>query len=88
MARLRRISDGAGDSGSMSEAIAWKEDKTFDKVVGSRPVIGCSMCVGSATARSYSHQDWWLTTLVTEIIEEREDYVKFKTEKSEYEWWP
>jgi len=27
----------------------------------------------------------WQTTLVTEIVEEREDYVKFKTENSTYE---
>jgi hypothetical protein len=36
--------------------------------------------------RSYSFQDYWTTTLVTEIIEEREDYVKFKTGNSVYEW--
>lgn len=86
MATLRRIKDGAGDSGSRSEAIKWKEDGKFDKVVSNRPTIGCSMLVGSVTARSYSNKDYWLTTEVTEIIEERDDYVKFKTGNSIYEW--
>ena len=27
----------------------------------------------------------WQTTLVTEVVEQREDYVKFKTENSNYE---
>jgi hypothetical protein len=27
----------------------------------------------------------WQTTLVTEIVEQREDYIKFKTENSDYE---
>lgn len=87
MAKLRRISDGAGDTGARSEAIVWNEDGTFKEVVGTRPVVGCSMLVGSVTARTYQHQDYWLTTPVTEILEEREDYVRFKTGNSEYEWW-
>ena len=91
MANLRRISDGAGDSGARSEAIAWNEDRTFKEIVGHRPVIGCSMLVGSVTARSYSHQDYWLTTTVKEILEEITnsdcDYVKFSTGNSIYEWW-
>jgi hypothetical protein len=87
MARLRRVSDGAGDEGGLSQAIAWNADLTFKEVVSRRPTVGCSMYVGSVTARSYQHQDYWLTTIVTEILEETEDYVRFKTENSEYEWW-
>jgi hypothetical protein len=91
MANLRRIGDGAGDSGARSEAIAWNEDRTFKEVVGHRPMLECSMLVGSVTARSYSGQDYWLTTQVTEILEEitndDTDYVKFRTGNSVYEWW-
>jgi len=87
MACLKRISDNAGDMGARSEAIAWNEDGTFKEIVDNRPVIGCSILVGSVTARTYSDQDYWLTTPITEILEEREDYVRFKTENSEYEWW-
>ena len=58
MPNLRRIPDGAGDSGGCSQAIQWKEDGTFDKVISDRPTIGCSMLVGSLTARSYSNKDY------------------------------
>jgi hypothetical protein len=91
MPRLIRESDGEGESGARSEAIQWKEDGTFDKIVSNRPVVGCSMLVGSVTARSYSNRDYWLTTKVTEILEEREEdgrlYVKFKTGNSIYSFW-
>jgi hypothetical protein len=87
MARLRRISDGRGDEGARSEAISWTEEGKFKEIVGRRPTVGCSMLVGSVTARTYHDQDYWLTTPVTEILEEREDYVRFKTGNSEYEWW-
>ena len=91
MAKLIRESDGSGDVGSNSQAIQWKEDGTFDKVVSNRPPVGCSMLVGSVTARSYSDQDYWLTTRVTEILEEKEEdghlYVRFKTGNSVYKFW-
>lgn len=87
MPKLFRISDGKGDVGGMSNAIAWNGDGTFIEIVGHRPMVGYSLMVGSVTARSYQHQDYWLTTVVTEILKESEDYVKFKTENSEYEWW-
>lgn len=91
MATLRRKRDGAGDSGTRVEAIAWNDDGTFKEVVDNKPVIGCSILVGSVTARSYSNQDYWLTTPVTEIIKEEKDgdgklkRVEFKTGNSEYE---
>jgi len=87
MAKLRRVSDGAGDVGSDSQAIKWKEDGTLEKVVSHKPTVGCSMYVGSSTARTYQYQDYWLTTEVTEILEDTGDYVRFKTGNSEYEWW-
>ena len=91
MERLIRESDGEGEAGARSEAIQWKEDGTFDKVVSNRPVIGCSMLVGSITAGTYSERDYWLTTKVTEILEEKEEdgrlYVRFKTGNSIYKFW-
>lgn len=83
---LRRVSDHYGDTGARSEAIEWNEDRTVKQIVSNRPTIGCSMLVGAMTARSYSGQDYWLTTPVTEILEEEENYVKFKTTNSVYEW--
>ena len=91
MARLRRVSDNEMEEGAMSQAIAWNEDGTFKEVVSNRPVVGCSMRVGSVTARSYSSRDWWMTTEVEEIIEEKIEgdllYVKFRTQNSVYEFW-
>lgn len=91
MAELVKIhSDGRyelKDGGARSQAIAWNEDRTFKEVFSDRPTVGCSMLVGSVTARSYSDQDYWLTTRVSEILEESEDEVKFKTENgSTYLW--
>lgn len=94
---LRRTRDGAGDSGGMSLAIIPTFDMDTNKVSNieykdnARPQIGAAMRVGSIYARTLSHQDWWQTTLITEILEERveedgTEYVRFKTGNSEYEW--
>lgn len=94
---LRRTRDGAGDSGQMSLAMIPTFEQDTGKVMdieyidNARPQIGASMRVGSSYARSFSAQDWWQTTLITEILEERIDedgteYVRFKTSNSEYEW--
>lgn len=80
MPNLRRISDGKGDSGSRVDAIEWNENGTFKSVKGHIPIVGCSLMVGSVTARSYSNQDYWLTTVVTEIL----DYIEFDDESKFY----
>ena len=93
---LRRTRDGAGDSGLMSLA----QIPTFDQDTGkmmdveeihnARPQLGASMRVGSITGRTFAAQDWWQTTMITEILETQETpdgkYVRFKTGNSEYEW--
>lgn len=72
-----------------------QEDNESDKVVAfehnAKPRVGVSMRVGSPYGRSYSNQDYWTTTPVTEILEEFTDdqdrlNVKFKTRNSTY-WW-
>jgi hypothetical protein len=79
------------EQGARVEAISWNEDRTYKEVVDSIPVVGCSLLVGSVTARSYSAQDYWLTTVVTEILEDRRsedgmiELIRFKTENSVYE---
>jgi hypothetical protein len=88
---LQRLSDKRGDHGFMSEAIEWNEDGSYKQTLGSCPVVGCSMRVGNPFGRTYSSQDWWLTTIVTEIIKEIKTndthYVLFKTQNNLYEWW-
>jgi hypothetical protein len=94
---LRRIGDRAGDSGQMSLALIPTYDHDTGKVVSvetienARPQIGAAMRVGSLYARTMQHQDWWQTTPITAILEERieedgTEYVHFKTGNSEYEW--
>lgn len=79
------------EGGSRVEAIKWNEDGTYKEIIGHTPIVGCSLLVGSLTARSYSATDYWLTTVVTEIIEDNRDkdgninFIRFKTENSEYE---
>jgi len=86
MYNLRRESDGAGDSGGMSLAL-WLENGQVKLSHGARPVVGVAMRVGSIGGRTYSYQDWWQTSLITEILEESENYVRFRTSNSIYEWW-
>ena len=95
---LYRISDGEGDSGGMSLAQIPVFDQDTGKMVSveqihnARPQLGASMRVGSIAGRTFAAQDWWQTTLITEILEEltQEDgteYVRFKTKtNSIYEW--
>ena len=94
---LYRISDGAGDSGGMSLAQIPTYDQDTGKMVSveqihnARPQLGASMRVGSIGSRTYDANDWWQTTLITEILEERTgedgtEYVRFKTTNSIYEW--
>jgi hypothetical protein len=72
------------DGGARVDAIAWNEDDTFKEIKGHEPIVGCSLLVGSITARSYGNQDYWLTTVITEIVEKTDDYCIFKTENSTY----
>ncbi len=93
---MYRERDGRGDSGSMSMALIPAYDEN-DKVVdveyvhNARPQVGYVMRVGSGIARSYSAQDWWQTTVISEILEDKinedgSEYVKFRTGNSIYEW--
>jgi hypothetical protein len=91
MYSLKRLKDGIGDSGGMSLGLWLDESKPEgDQVVceeNARPRVGIALRVGSRFARTMTHQDWWQTTIIKEIIEDRIDYVKFVTENgSTYEW--
>ena len=79
---LVRVHDGVGDSGPMCQIL---DSENYMPIEGeTRPRVGCGVRVGSYYGRSYSMQDWWQTSPVTEIIEEDDDYMKFRTRNSEY----
>jgi hypothetical protein len=87
---LVRERDQAGDCGPMSLGLipVYEDDKIIELKYEQNcvPRVGIAMQVGSPYARSYQNQDYWQTTLIREILEERENYVKFKTGNSTYEW--
>ena len=73
------------EGGARVEAHKYNEvTHLHEGVVGNKPIVGCSLLVGSVTARSYSDRDYWLTTEITEIVEETNEHILFKTLNSTY----
>jgi len=72
------------DGGARVEAHKYNDETKQYEVIGHEPIVGSSLLVGSVTARSYSSQDYWLTTVVTEIVEKTDDYILFNTQNSTY----
>jgi hypothetical protein len=82
---LVRLGDrAAGDSGPMCEILDQESYKPIPNVT--RPRVGCGVRVGSPYGRTYSSQDWWQTTPITEILVDEPEYMLFKTKNSTYEW--
>ena len=79
--KLVRERDGLTHYGREMGWIEWGEDSRF-KEKYDEPAIGRS-CILDPHRISFT----WLTTSVTEIVEEREDYIKFNTRNSVYELW-
>jgi hypothetical protein len=77
--KLVRERDGLTHYSSRIGWIEWNEDSRF-KEKHEGPAIGRSLML-DPHRMSYT----WLTTIVTEIIEESPDYIKFKTSNSIYE---
>ena len=84
---LVRTRDGAGDCGLMFNLLRLTEAGEVEILKQpEKPLVGWAVQVGSPYGRTYQGQDYWTTTPVTEILEEKEGYVRFKTGNSEYEW--
>jgi len=77
--RLVRKDDGLVKEAKDINWVEWDERGSF-KEVHNKPKVGYSAILGPKSI-SYS----WLTTPITDILEQREDYLHFKTENSEYE---
>jgi hypothetical protein len=86
---LVRDGDNAGDSGPMCQIL---DAESYMPIEGETyPRVGCGVRVGSYIGRTYSMQDWWQTSPITEIIQESIDdagfwTVRFKTRNSTYTW--
>jgi hypothetical protein len=61
--------------------IEWDKDDKF-KQLHDKPEVDRSLMLDPHLV-SFT----WQTTTVTEIVEERNDYIKFKTKNSTYELW-
>lgn len=77
--KLVRERDGLTKQSYAIKWIEWNEDGTF-KELHPEPSTGYSLIMSPFT-NSFT----WQTTEVTEIVEQREDYIKFKTKNSNYE---
>lgn len=76
---LRRLDDGLTKTGSRVQYIEWDENTSEGKESYDDIKIGRSLMLEPRM------QFTWLTTSITDIVEEREDYIKFKTQNSTYE---
>lgn len=75
---LTRLNDGLIKTADRISYIEWNEDRTA-KSMHDDIAIGRSIVLRPGF--SYT----WLTTQIEQIIEQREDYIKFKTTNSTYE---
>ena len=77
--KLVRERDGLIKQSKEVMWIEWEDDGTFKKT---HPLSAPGL---SLLMSPFNNSFTWLTTNITEIIEQREDYIKFKTENSNYE---
>jgi hypothetical protein len=79
--RLKRVEDGLVKE---SERVTWlefNENRTF-KERHEEPAVGRALLMSP-----FNMYFTWQTTLITEILEQEEGYLKFKTRNSTYELW-
>jgi hypothetical protein len=79
--KLVRERDGLTKESKEITWLEWNEDGIF-KSEHSEPAIGRSLLMSP-----FNIYFTWQTTPITEIVEQREDYIKFKTRNSNYELW-
>lgn len=77
--KLVRERDGLTKQSSEVIWLEFNEEGTF-KEKHDKPAIGLSLLMSP-----FNMFFTWQTTPITEIVEEREDYIKFKTLNSNYE---
>lgn len=79
--KLVRERDGLSNVGHKAGWIEWNEDGKF-KELHDEPAVGRSLIL-DPQKMSYT----WMTTTVTEILEQKENYIKFATTNSLYTLW-
>jgi hypothetical protein len=79
--KLVRERDGLTKQSKDIKWLEWNEQGRV-KEDHNKPAIGRSLLMSP-----FNNYFTWMTTDVTEIVEEREDYIKFRTLNSNYELW-
>ena len=77
--KLVRERDGLTKQSKGIKWIEWNEDGTLNEAV-EEAAVGRSLLMSPFT-QSFT----WQTTTISEIVEQRDDYIKFKTGNSTYE---
>jgi hypothetical protein len=77
--RLARYNDGKIIYGANIGWVEWNDDGKF-KELHQKPAIGLSLLMSP-----FDERFTWLTTPITEIIEQNDGHILFKTENSKYE---
>jgi len=77
--KLVRERDGLINQSKDIKWLEWNEEGRF-KAEYKEPAVGRSLIMSP-----FNQFFTWQTTSITEIVEEQEDYIKFKTRNSNYE---
>ena len=75
---LKRLDDGLTKRGNSIKYIEWNEDRS-SKETHDEAKVGYSIILDPRINFT------WLTTTIVEILEQKDKYIKFKTENSTYE---
>jgi len=79
--KLVRERDGLTKQSKAIKWFEWNDEGRF-KAKHDKPAVGYSLIMSP-----FNQFFTWQTTSITEIVEEREDYIKFNTQNSVYELW-
>ena len=79
--KLVRERDGLINQSKEVMWVEWNEDSRF-KARHDEPAIGHSLIMSP-----FNQFFTWQTTPITEVLEKRENFLKFKTKNSVYELW-
>ncbi len=77
--KITRTRDGLTKQGNVIDWVEWNDDRTFK---AKHDIIG----IGRSLVLDFNMGTFkWMTTPTTEILENKENYIKFNTENSTYE---
>lgn len=75
---LTRLNDGLVKRGDIVKYVEWNKDGTSNE-------LHDNIQIGRSLMLEPRMNYTWLTTVITEIVEQKDNYVKFKTSNSLYE---